>query len=77
MLCGKTRNSVRPSAMMLPQRRGLRRDADAQEGEDGLGEDRGGGEEGPLHDQRRDGVGQDVAEQQHPGRRADRDAPST
>ena len=41
--------------------------------QDRLGQDRGGGDEGALHDQRRDGVGQDVAEHQDPGRRADRD----
>src|SRR6266851_5507998 len=53
--------------------RDFRRDADAEEGQDRLGQDGGGGDEGALHDQGRDGVGQDVAEHQGPGRRADRD----
>src|SRR5882757_1811309 len=49
--------------------RDLRRDADAEEGQRGLDQDGGGGQEGALHDQRRYRVGQDVAEHQDPGRR--------
>ena len=57
---------------VAPARR-LGRDADAQEAQDRLGQDRGGGGEGRLHDQRRDCVGHDVPEQENPGRRADGD----
>ena len=53
--------------------RDFRRDADAEEAERRLDQDGGGRQEGALHDQGRHGVGQDVAEHQDPGRRADRD----
>ena len=51
----------------------FRRDAHAQEGQRGLEQDGRAGDEGGLHDQRRDGVGQHVPPQHLEGRRADRD----
>ena len=57
---------------VAPGRR-LRRDADAEERQDSLDQDGGGANEGALHDQRRHGVGQDVAHQQSRRGRADRD----
>ncbi len=53
--------------------RGLRRNADAEEGQDRLYQNRGRADERALHDHRRDGVGQDVADQQERGRRAGHD----
>ncbi len=53
--------------------RDLRRRAGAEERERGLDQDRGGADVGRLHDQRRDRVRQDVAQQDLPRRRAARD----
>ena len=58
---------------MLPQVGISGRDAGAQEREDRLEQDRRGADIGALHDQRRQGVGQHVADQDQGQPRADRD----
>ena len=67
------RNSAAALGHDVAPGRRLGRNADAEERQDRLDQDRVGADEGALHDQRRDGVRQHVAEQQQRRRRAGRD----
>ena len=64
MLCGIDAEQRAALGHDVAPGRRLRRNADAEEGQDRLDQDGGGADEGALHDQGRDGVGQHMADQQ-------------